>query len=72
MVKNTQGNQPVEALASLLVGHNHVRKKYHSIFQQALFVSDMFTNYEPNACGGFSESVLHVGNPLYPPETIDT
>ena len=35
--------------------------KYDSIFQQALSVSDIFTNSEPNAHGGFL-SVLHVGS----------
>ena len=33
--------------------YNCVRKRYDSIFQQALSVSDIFTNSEPNACGEF-------------------
>ena len=35
--------------------YSDVRQKYASLFQQAFYVSDFYTNYksEPNACGGF-------------------
>ena len=46
-------------------------KRCDSIFQQALSVSDIFINSEPNVVE-FPESVLHVENSLYPPETIYT
>ena len=33
--------------------YSDVRQKHASLFQQASTVSDIFTNSEPNACGGF-------------------
>ena len=32
--------------------YSDIRQKYASLFQQAFSVSDLFTNSEPNACGG--------------------
>ena len=50
--------------------YDHVRKKYDSIFQQALSVSDNLQTLSQMHVVDFSESVLHVSNPLYPPETV--
>ena len=45
--------------------YSDVKQKLASLFQQAFPVSDVLTDSESNACGGFSESV-HIGNLLYP------
>ena len=47
--------------------YSDVRQKYASLFQQAISVSHIFTNCEPNACG-FLRECLHAGNLLYPPD----
>ena len=48
--------------------YSDVRQKHASLFQQALTVSDFFTNSEPNACGGFLKECFHLENLLYTPD----
>ena len=38
--------------------YRDVRQKYASLFQQAFFVSDSFTNSEPNACDAKPQRVF--------------
>lgn len=36
-----------------------------------LFVSDILTHSEPNACGGLLRECFHVGTLLYPPDMFN-